>query len=166
LTLSRKTTVTFGFGLGTSNYGGATRLHIVGNSNLRHQMSRSWSLRVGYGRGLNFFDGFAAPLFSDSANLGVGGSLSARLRFDASMAYSVGGADTASARQQFQSYRSVAGLRGRLTRHFDAFLQYFFYHHEFDDSSFLVQGAPPNLSRQGLRAGLSLSMPLRSARTP
>jgi hypothetical protein len=51
-----------------------------------------------------------------------------------------------------------------LTRRIGAFGEYFFYEHQFDDAAFLIQGAPADLSRQGVRVGLRISLPLLTVR--
>jgi hypothetical protein len=165
LKLSRRTTVAFDFGAGTSYYHRATQFRLLGTAKLTQQLFRTWNLAAGYNRGLSFVDGFAAPLFSDSAMLRVGGRLTRRLRLAGTVAYSLGGVDVVSAGQRYHSQRSLLSVQGALTRRVDAFVQYFYYRHAFNAASFLIQGAPPQLSRQGIRAGLSLSMPLLSGRT-
>ena len=166
LTLARRTTITFGFG--TAAYAGTVthrrsllgRYRLVGNANLTQQLVRTWKASVAYNRGMGFLDGVAGPVFSDAVNAGIGGQLTRRLVLNGNVAYSNGSVDSFSSAQQFHAYRSTVNVRGLLTRHLAAFVEYFNYSHTFADSSFLVQDAPPQLHRQGVRAGLAFNTPL------
>lgn len=164
LTISRYTTATFGFGAGAFNTDRVTRYRLVGRANLQQQLRRNWRASVGYNRGLNFVDGFAVPIFSDSLNARVVGLLTQRLSASGTFAYSFGGLDDLSSSGRYRSRRTIVELRGALTRQLDSFVQYVNYHHTFPDAALLLAGAPLRLNRQGVRAGVTFVMPLLPGR--
>lgn len=159
--VSPRRTMTFGFGTGAFNDAHNTRFMVVGRANLTQQLYRSWSLTAAYDRGVHFVEGFGVPLFSDSVSARIGGQLTRRVAANGTFAYSFGGNDDVSSTAKYHTYRSVAGLYWPLTRRLQAFAEYFSYHHGFSESLFLVIGAPPDLNRQGVRAGVGFSVPLR-----
>jgi hypothetical protein len=166
LQLSRRTTLTFGFGTGAFNNGRDSRFRLVGNANLAQHISRRWELGAAYSRGMNFVDGFAAPIFSDSVNLRLNGELSRRWRVQGSVGYSFGSIDDFTASSRYQSYRGVLGINGQITRQLNAFVQYVNYSYDFAESAFLIQGAPAHLNRQGIRVGVKFAVPLLPGRRP
>jgi hypothetical protein len=160
LTLSRRTTLDIGFGLGSYlDQQRRVRLTGIGNATLHQQLFRTWSLDVGYHRGVGFVDGFRVPVFSDALHATVQGQLSRRLSAYGSAYYSFDRFDAISG-SRFQSYRGVAGLRAMLTRQLDAFVQYVNLHHAFPDNALLFQGSLPTPNRQGISAGLSFGIPI------
>ena len=56
--------------------GGASRPRVA---SLVHQMGRTWSAQAQYRRQVGYLDGFARPVFSDSANVAVGGLMTRRV---------------------------------------------------------------------------------------
>jgi hypothetical protein len=164
LALSRRTRLTFGFGSTAYADYGITRYRLTGNANLAYQLARNWTAGLAYRRGVHFFDGFAAPIFSDSVTARLGGQLTQRLSAQASVGYFFGGPEDVNSVAQYRSNRSVLTLRSELTTRLSAFAEYFYYHYEFNDATFLIQGAPPRLSRQGVRVGLNLALPLGPVR--
>jgi len=160
VSLSRRTTLKFGFGSSAFNTGGHSSYRFMGDASLTHEFGRTWNLTFAYNRGMNFLDGFGAPLFSDSATLRLLGQLTRRLSMNGTIQYSLGAVDAVSAGGNFRSHRSVVGVREAFSRKAGAFVQYFFYHHTFEQSAFLIQNAPAELNRQGFRAGLDLTIPL------
>ena len=115
---------------------------------------------------MNFVDGFAAPVFSDSVNIRLNGQLTRRITAQASVGYSTGSIDDLTAASQYRSHRSLVGIRGTLTRQLNAFVQYVNYSHSFAESVFYIQGAPAQLNRQGIRVGVSFTLPLLPGRRP
>lgn len=166
LMLSQRTKLTFGLGTGAFNDGRYSRFRFVGNANLTQQLSRGWDLGVAYARGMNFVDGFGAPIFSDQVNTRLVGELSQRVRAQASFGYGVGGIDDLSAVSRYRSYRGVVGIDGVLTRHLNAFVQYVNYFYAFDDTALIVQGVPARVNRQGVRVGVNFRVPLLAGREP
>jgi len=166
--LSRKTTLTFGFGAATITNQGIrnVRLTGIGHALLSHQLSRTWSVSGGYGRGMNFVDGLGVPLFSDSASLRINGQLTRRVGVRASSGYAIGSVEDLSASGRYHSRRSDVGLWTAITAHLATFVQYSSYSHRFPETALLVQGAPAAASRQGIRVGLTFNLPFGSAKVP
>ena len=55
------------------------RIQAIGSASLVHQMGRTWNARAQYRREVGYLEGFAQPVFSDSANVAVGGLITRRL---------------------------------------------------------------------------------------
>ena len=163
LKLTRRTTATVGFGLGTyTDRALKLQLRAFGNANVSQQLFRTWSLTVGYYRGLNFIDGFGVPIFSDSISGRLSGQLSRRVGAYANASYSLDRFGNSS--EKFRSHRFALGTRVSLTQQLDGFVQYVNYHHAFPDTAFLLQGALPTFNRQGVNGGLTLTLPLLGGR--
>jgi hypothetical protein len=163
LRLSPRTTLTFGFGSAAFNTQGYTRYHLVGDAGLTRGFARTWNLTGAYSRGMGFVDGLTA---TGSFNLRLTGGVTRRVTLNGTIAYSFGGFDMTSAADRFHSVRSTVGLRGRFTRRLGPFVEYFYYKHLFDQTSFLIQDVPPELRRQGVRAGLTFSLRLTGPQIP
>jgi hypothetical protein len=167
LKLSRRTTANFNFGIATYTDRSLNRLQLraVGNASLRHQLFRTWSLRLVYNRGLTFIDGFRLPVFSDMVSINVAGQLTQRVAAYGNLGYSLDKFGTATSSGSYRSHRGVLGLRANLTRQLDGFVQYVNYHHGFPDTALVLEGLPvPN--RRGVNGGLTFTLPLLGRQRP
>ncbi len=166
LKLSRRTTATFGFGIGTYTDARTDarpdrlKIRVIGDAGLSQQLFRTWSLALGYSRGLNFIDGFGVPIFSDSVSARLAGQFTRRVGAYARASYSIDRFGAVSPSGQYRSHRSVAGIRVNLTQKLDGYVQYVNYHRAFPDTALLLQGALPMLNRQGINGGLTFTLPL------
>jgi uncharacterized protein involved in copper resistance len=67
---------------------------------------------------------------------------------------------------QFTSYTGDARLRYALTRNWAPYVEYLFYYYNFNQSAFTQNavtpaGLPPSLTRNGVRFGVTLWLPMR-----
>jgi hypothetical protein len=85
--------------------------------------------------------------------------LSRRLRFSSSVAYSRGLVGARSA-DTFATTSANGGLEYGLSRSIAAFVNYVYYQYEFATQVALDPRFPNRLSRDGVRVGLSTSIPL------
>jgi hypothetical protein len=167
LSFSRRATVTFGTGSSLITRGGAnvqtqanrTDLRILGNANLDYHLGQTWSARLAYRRDWQFVEGFAAPFFIDAVTVGIGGSMTPRAALGASMSY-VTGQMGSGGLADVKSYQGVAFLQSSLTRTVAAYLQYQYFKSDFSPDVTLPAGYPYRFIRNGVRAGLSLTLPL------
>ena len=82
LSLSRRTTFSFGTGSAVLDDGVETFFNVTGSASLSHQIGRTWEANVVYARGLGTVAGFVEPTFADSVNANLQGRLDSRLTLD------------------------------------------------------------------------------------
>jgi opacity protein-like surface antigen len=122
-------------------------------------MGRTWTAAVAYRRSVDFHEGFNDPFLAQSVSADLQGLLSRRLRFSSAVAYSRGLVGARSA-DTFGTTSATAGLEYGLTRNLAAYLNYVYYQYEFATQVELDPRFPDRLSRDGIRLGLSTSIPL------
>jgi hypothetical protein len=161
LSVTRRTFLQFATGTAVAeNLDGDRSLRATGSAVLSHQIGRSWSARADYHRGVGYLEGFNEPVFSDTAGAGVGGLISRRVEFSSDARYFRGSTSPSSATRPFDTYSAWVRVRTGLTRGLAAYAEYFFYHYEFADAATRPTGVASKYSRQGVRVGISLWVPL------
>lgn len=160
LSISRRTTLTFGTGSSVVANHDRTLFRLSGAANLEHEMGRTWTARLGYQRGLRFLDGFADPTYGDSVSATAAGHVSRRVDLSFSAAYSSGQIGLTAAGSSFGMYVGNAKLQFALSRFLAAYVQGLYYHYDFGDGVRLPSGVSNALDRQGVRIGLTSSVPL------
>lgn len=172
LSFSRRTT--FGFTTGTSIFrsftpsggvsgtGGLYNTHYLatGSAFLNRQMSRSWTGRLSYQRGVQYMPGFGGPFVSDAVYATLGGFAGARSRLNFSASYTSGQVGIAVAGQSYSSYQGAADYQFALNKYVALSAAYNYYHYLFDPTVALPPGMNRGLNRQSVRAGLSFWLPL------
>jgi hypothetical protein len=166
LSLSRHTKVTFGINSYGLDNGRDTYYTVGGHANLIHEF-KAWNVNAAYNRGVGFIDGFSDPYVADGVSAGLTGRLSRRATLNFSTGYSKGDVGQGPADfRNFSSYTGVARTEYALMRRMGMFAEYVYYHYDFDKLIQLPQGTPHRLNRQGVRAGIMLTVPLLPERTP
>ena len=160
LTRTRRTYLRFHTGSIVIDSVGGRRLNAIGSASLVHQMGRTWTGQVQYRRELRYVDGFDRPIFADTVSTAVGGLLKQRLEFAANASYFTGTVGVNPNSPPFDSYSAFARLRRALTRTLAAYVEYYFYHYNFDEGTVRPAGLPPRFDRNGVRVGLMLWIPL------
>jgi hypothetical protein len=161
LSITRRTFLQFATGTAaTENLEGNRTLRATGMAALSHQIGRTWAARADYRRGVGYIEGFNDPVFSDTTGAGVGGLISRRVEFSSDVRYFRGTTTLQSSGPPFETYAAWLRLRTGLSQSLAAYAEYFFYHYEFEDASTRPLGAASRYSRQGVRVGLSLWVPL------
>jgi hypothetical protein len=160
LSLSRKTSASFGFG--TTLYDGAqgTVYRATGNATLHREIGQTWSASLGYKRGIGFLEGVTEPYFADSARFTLSGLIGNRIETIVAANYSTGDLGAVLQRNPFKTYSGTLSFRYGLTRLLGINGQYGYYHHDFEGAVLLPQGVVPVLGRHTVRAGLSVWLPL------
>ena len=160
LSLSRRTTFSFGTGSTAFDRNGRTVYNVIGNARLNHQLARFWTLGIGYSRRVGFIGGFDEPILADAVSAQVSGSLGRRVLLSAGAGYANGSVGLTT--QRPTDHRSIQGnvradipiARGRMS----AFAHYFYYRYRFGESVNLPIGIDSELSRNGVRAGLTVAI--------
>jgi hypothetical protein len=166
LSLTRRTSLTFGVGTEATVYQDRTRFHAVGNVNVMHEIGRSWTAGGSYQRGTYFVATLSEPVTGDSASVQVNGLITRRLNFQAVAGASTGQMGFGSG-DNFDSYRGSMSLSTALNRFMNVGVDYAYYKYLFASSVVLEPGLARDVNRQSIRAHVSFWAPIfNKARRP
>lgn len=166
LSISRRTTISFGTGSSAIDDGTETLYRITGNAALRHQIRRTWEANIAYARGLGVVAGFTEPFFADSVNASVRGKLSNRLSLAITGGFTNGYVGLGALNNDYVSYQASTRLEWVVHRErVGVYGNYFYYNYEFDSTTRTVTTIPHQVDRHGVRAGLIFRFPLLQERT-
>lgn len=167
LSLTRRTTFGFGTGSAAVEQSGERFFTVTGNARLAHQFGRTWNAAVVYNRGLGIVGGFAEPFFTDAVTTSLEGEFSRRVRTMLSAGLANGNVGLGSRANNYDSVQGEARLEVAVVREKLAlFGSYFYYQYSFDRALQLPTGINRRVDRQGVRAGLALTLPITNERTP
>jgi hypothetical protein len=147
-------------GSGNSEQVEGRRIRATGAASIVHQMGRTWSAQAQYRREVGYLEGFVRPVFSDSANVTLGGLLTRRTDLLLNANYITGTSGLSAGGPRFDSYSASARVRRALGRNLAAYCEYLFYYYDFTQVADRPTGLPQEFSRNGVRVGLSLWLPL------
>jgi len=159
LSRSRRTVVSFSSGSSLTPQGGKTYYRVTGDASLTHQMGRTWTAILRYGRALRFVEAFPQPLLSDSIIAALKGNPSRRVDFSLSGGYTAGVIGVSAGGGAFGTYTGTTQVGISLNRHFALFSEYLYYHYRFGEQA-LIAAFPGQLDRQTARVGLKLWVPI------
>jgi hypothetical protein len=156
LSPTRKTTFSFSSGSSLTPSRQGMAFHLTGNALLARAIGRSWSAKFGVNRSVQLLEGFVAPMLTDAATAAIGGSLSSRTSISTSLGYAHG--QSAAAQENgatFGNWTGGLGFHATLSRSTSIDAQYFYYGHRFDPR--LIGGADiaHEMTRHGVRVGLT-----------
>ena len=161
LSLSRRTTFSFGTGSAVLDDGVETYFNVTGNASLSHQIGRTWEANVVYARGLGTVAGFVEPTFSDSVNANLQGRLNSRLTFTATGGFANGNVGVATASNDYDSFQATTRLEWDVQRdRTGIYVGYYYYGYEYDEDTPTVVPIASQIGRHGARAGLIFRFPL------
>jgi len=168
LSRTRKTAISFMLGptvasvpLTVGSQDVRRQYRLIGDASLRHQVGRTWALQASYRRGIGNIEGFQAPVFTAAYSASASGFLGRRTDLSLSAAYSTGeSALTTGTPDQFATYTGDARLRIAMTRMWATYVEYLFYDYNFN-RTVLAAGLPPSLTRNGVRTGVTMWIPVR-----
>ena len=136
------------------------RIRATGAASLVHQIGRTWNAQAQYRREVGYLEGFVRPVFSDSANVSLGGLLTRRTDLFVNANYLTGASSLNLRAPRFDSYSASVRVRRALNRSLAAYVEYLFYHYDFTLVLDRPAGLPAEFTRKGVRVGLSLWLPL------
>jgi hypothetical protein len=166
LSLTRRTSLTFGVGTEATVYQDRTRFHAVGNVNVLHEIGRSWTAGGTYQRGTYFVATLSEPITGDSGSVQLNGLITRRLNFSATAGASTGQMGFGSG-HDFDSYRGSLSLSTALNRFMNVGVDYAYYKYVFDSAVVLEPGLASDINRQSIRAHISFWAPIfNKARRP
>ena len=128
---------------------------------LRHQMNRTWSLEGGYHRGMTLTDLLQSPTYTDGFTTGVGGFFNRRTFLQTSAGYSTGVMALTATPSPFTTYTGHVRMEVAANKVLATYAEYFYYFYDFDSSIQLPVGVPHALTRNAVRVGLTLWIPVR-----
>ena len=135
------------------------RFHLVGSAILTHEIGRSWTANAAYHRGLMFREGFDDPFMADGVSARIGGLITRRLDVSIAASGSLATQDRPG-QNQYDSLAASAQARYALTSFLALYARYIYYQYEFGEDIPLEPGLPRSLDRQGVRVGLTTTIPL------
>ena len=133
--------------------------HLIGSATLVREIQRTWRFEAGYRRAVDFHEGFLQPFLADSVSVQGGGLLSRRVRFSGSASYSFGKVGTYT-RDDYNAASATAGLQYAISRMLTTYGRYVYYRYDFKTQVALDPRFAPFLDRQGVRFGLSMTLPV------
>jgi hypothetical protein len=162
LSIFRRTTFSFATGSSIVQIDNERFFRVIGDANLNHQLTRSWTARLSYNRGVGYVASFSEPFFTDGLTAAVGGFIGRRLSInmtggvvngDVGMA-AAGGSGVKTYSANFTAQYAFLQI---LAADFSAYT----YKYDFEDPTrAFPSGLPGQFERTGVRAGLSLWLPL------
>lgn len=162
LSLTRKTTMSFGTGTVGVTDGNETRYSLTGNVNVMRELARSWSTSFAYTRDAQFVQAFQQPVISDAMNASVQGMVSRRVRFNAGTGIAFGKVGFSDDDSGYRAIYASTGLNVAINRFLSGGVRYSYSRYRFDDAV----PVPINLifqsGRHGVNVSLSTWLPLLS----
>lgn len=162
LSLTRRTTISFGVGSTAVNNAGDTSVRATGSASLAHDVGRTWRLTANYSRGLRYVETFDEPLFSDFAGVGFGGLVNQRVQVFASAGAARG--EGVASQGSYNTLSGTAGMIVGLSRYSSFNVTYTRYRYDFDERIQIPEGASNEYERHGIRASVGFWMPLATQR--
>ena len=106
LSLTRRTSLTFGVGMEATAYNQVTHFSAVANARVIHEIGRSWTVGAVYRRGTYFVETLPEPMTGDSASVQVNGLITRRIQLSGVLSGSFGQMGYGAARH-YDSYRGI-----------------------------------------------------------
>jgi hypothetical protein len=171
---TRRTGVSFSVGPRVVNSLGSTLLSgaaiadrtpqsygVVADVALNRQINRTWTARGAYHRGLVFIDGLQAPAYTDGVTAGMGGFLTRQTELSMGASLARGELAFAGTPSTFTTYTGDVRLQRAFGRTWAAYVEYLYYYYNFGRSIQLPISVTPNLTRNSIRGGFSLRLPVK-----
>lgn len=135
------------------------RFFVVGGATLTHEIGRSWQAFADYVRDVGYQNGFVQPVLRDGARVGLGGLLSRSTDLASQLAFVSGsfGFDD----RNYESLIGTVQVRTAFTENLAVYGHYYYYWHDFGADVLLPRGVIRDVSRQGVRFGLTTWIPLK-----
>jgi len=172
--LSPTRRLVFGFGIGSSAvdlpvygvtppvsaFGDEQQYRALADASLAYQFNRTWETRASYHRGLDYIPELAEPVYSDGVSWTLTGLLTQRMDFTAGVGFSTGEPVSFRSANAFDTYTANARIRHSVSRTMALYLEYVYYYYDFSAAQ-VQPGVPPQMERNGVRAGLTFWLPVR-----
>ena len=161
LSVSRRTTLSFGAGATAVNDLETNRIYAVGHVALNHEIGRSWDASLGYGRNVQFADYLDRPVLSDGVQASLGGLINRRVSFRSNAGASYGSVGFSEDEDNRTiAYRASAGVMFALNRYMGFGVTYSYYQHDYGQDVVLPDGLSRAVRRHVVQANISVWAPL------
>lgn len=160
LSLTRKTTASFGAGTTSATDGNETRHLLTGNVAIMRELGRTWTASLLYARDVGFEAAFQQPVFSDTVSAMVSGLISRRVSFDAGTGLERGKVGFSNTDNGYSTLYTSAGIGIAITRFLNGGLRYGYSRYQFDNGVRLPADLLFQTGRHGVHAYLSTWLPL------
>lgn len=138
----------------------STRFFASGFVRFNREIGRTWGLAINYNRSATFSEVLQNPVLSDAVTTSLAGLVGRRNEVKFLASYTRGDVGFAGVDNGFESYRASASWRRAMSRYAALYAQYFYYHYIFGNEVALPTGFVRELDRQGVRAGVTVWLPL------
>jgi hypothetical protein len=158
----RRTTV--GFNVSTALIGDGRFLsaHLNGNAHLARRFGRTWITGVTYVRGQQVLEGFAVPFFtfSDTVAATFFGRIVRDIGLSGRVSYSHSRFTLQALRNQGDTFYASSRVQVPVMWALAFYLEGYYSDHDFQRRLGLLEGIPTSIDRLGMRAGLTVSVPV------
>jgi hypothetical protein len=167
LSATRRTTWTFSVGptMATAPLVGGSDLRreyrVIADGSWMYEFGRTWRFQGNYHRGLGYIEGFQGPAFTNAYGLSTAGYFGRRVDLTLSASHSTGESALIGAPSQYATYTGDARLRYAVTRMWATYVEYVSVYYAFNRQLEVPTFLPPGLTRNGLRTGIMLRIPVR-----
>jgi hypothetical protein len=135
---------------------------LSGQAEFGYQFARTWQVRAGYKRGVEFVPDLSEPAFLDGFTASMDGGLSRSIGVTTLVSYSSGESAFTSSGYLFDTYTGNIRMNWRVTDTFTMYGEYLYYYYDFGKSALLTPGVPSVAERNGVRLGITLRLrPIR-----
>jgi hypothetical protein len=161
LQFSRRTSFSFSTGTAIVRSDDARYFYrFTGFANLRHEFNRQWVFNALYNRGMEFIASFSEPFFTDVLTTRLEGYLNRRLSTRISLGMTNGQVGLEGASRDVTLFTGDVGMQFAITRNLAFDTSYYRFYYNFDTGVLLPGQLAPRLDRNGVRAGLTLFLPV------
>ncbi len=134
-----------------------TRLYrVYGDVAASWNLSRSWTTRATYRRGLEYIADLTQPVFVDGFTVEIGGLCTPRVEVLASAMFANGASAITHDAASFDTSSVDTRVRYAITSRLAVYGEYIYYLYDFRDGRLLAPGIPPGFERNSIRAGVTL----------
>jgi hypothetical protein len=158
LSLSRRTTLTFGSGSSIVPVKEGSRLEIQGTAALIRELGRTWRAELTYARELRFAETLDEPLLSHAVAVQVSGNPFRRVNLGVSTSLRDGRVGFEAGDGGYASYRGSARAQWNINKAMAAYADSSYYGHDFGGDVRLPVGFPRRTNRYEVRVGLTASV--------
>lgn len=131
----------------------------TGDADMSYQFRR-WQVRAAYRHGLEFVADLVEPVFTRGVSFDMTGLLTRRMDLTASAGYATGASALNRQSLTFDTYTATTRMRYAVSSTLAAQVEYLYYFYDFLGGAHVPFGRAPRLARNGVRAGISVWVPL------
>jgi hypothetical protein len=158
----RRTTAGFNVSTAVVDGGGFTRAHLNATARLHRRFGRTWVLGLNYARGQQVLDGFTAPFFafSDAVRGSFTGRVVRDITWSGRLTYSHSHYTLDALESSFDTTSASTRVQVPVMWALALYVEGFYNQHDFQRRLGLLEGIPTSLERTGVRAGLTVNVPV------